>query len=118
MTESETQPSVNSSNTFALSLNVASNFLSLQDQSRSNNTDDVGFYLAVYGGLAAANSVNQSFLIYILCSTDACILFKVFTLFRAFLYAYGGVCAATVIHKKLLVKVLQAPIAFFDITPV
>ena len=43
---------------------------------------------------------------------------KVFTLLRAFLYAYGGICAAKVLHKNLLLSILKAPIAFFDVTPV
>ena len=41
-----------------------------------------------------------------------------FTLLRAFLYAYGGICAAKVLHKKLLLSILKAPVAFFDVTPV
>ena len=41
-----------------------------------------------------------------------------FTLFRAFLFAYGGVEAAKVVHKKLLTSILKAPIGFFDTTPV
>ena len=43
---------------------------------------------------------------------------QVFTLLRAFLYAYGGICAAKVLHKKLLLSILRAPVAFFDVTPV
>ena len=43
---------------------------------------------------------------------------QVFTLLRAFLYAYGGICAAKVLHKKLLLSILKAPVAFFDVTPV
>ena len=48
--------------------------------------DNVRFYLTVFGGLAAANCV--------------------FTLFRAFLFAYGGVCAAVALHDQLFRKVL------------
>ncbi|XP_072165776.1 ATP-binding cassette sub-family C member 10-like [Diadema setosum] len=56
------------------------------------------FYLGVYGGLVGANSI--------------------FTLIRAFLFAYGGIRAATVIHERLLESILKAPISFFDVTPV
>ncbi|CAM9489154.1 unnamed protein product [Lampetra fluviatilis] len=64
---------------------------------RANGSDPVQFYLSVYGALAAGNTV--------------------FTLLRAFLFAYGGVCAARNIHSALLHKVLQAPVSFFDATP-
>ncbi|XP_065061425.1 ATP-binding cassette sub-family C member 10-like [Rhopilema esculentum] len=60
--------------------------------------DDTRFYIIVYGALAGANTV--------------------FTLFRAFLFAYGGVKAAKVVHKKLLTSILKAPIVFFDTTPI
>ena len=49
--------------------------------------DRVLFYLAIYGGLAGANSL--------------------FTLLRAFLFAYGGICAAQKIHKDLLNSILK-----------
>lgn len=49
--------------------------------------DKVMFYLTVYGSLAGANSL--------------------FTLLRAFLFAYGGICAAQKIHKDLLVSILK-----------
>eukprot|EP00058_Branchiostoma_floridae_P004581 XP_002590069.1 hypothetical protein BRAFLDRAFT_83311 [Branchiostoma floridae] len=60
--------------------------------------DDVTFYLTVYGALAGANTI--------------------FTLFRAFLFAYGGICAARVLHDQLLNSILQAKIQFFDTTPI
>ncbi len=49
--------------------------------------DDVKYYLMVYGILAGANSL--------------------FTLARAFLFAYGGICAAVGIHKHLLSSLLK-----------
>ncbi|XP_041353425.1 ATP-binding cassette sub-family C member 10-like [Gigantopelta aegis] len=68
--------------------------------SSSNTTEDsdISFYLTVYGCLAGANSL--------------------FTLSRAFLFAFGGICAAQVIHKHLLSSVLKAPVSFFDTTPI
>nr|QBM06364.1 ATP-binding cassette sub-family C member 7 [Daphnia magna] len=59
---------------------------------------DPTFYLAVYGGIAAANTI--------------------FTFFRAFLFAYGGLKAATFLHSRLVDVVLQAKMIFFDTTPV
>ncbi|GFN76447.1 multidrug resistance-associated protein 7-like [Plakobranchus ocellatus] len=64
----------------------------------NSSSDNLRFYLGIYGGLAGANSL--------------------FTLIRAFLFAYGGICAATVVHKRLLSAVIKAPISFFDSTPI
>ncbi|XP_021246016.1 multidrug resistance-associated protein 7 [Numida meleagris] len=63
----------------------------------SNGSVDVNFYLTVYGGIAGANSL--------------------FTIFRAFLFAYGTIRAAIVIHKRLLQRVIKATVTFFDTTP-
>ncbi|XP_075719658.1 ATP-binding cassette sub-family C member 10 [Rhinoderma darwinii] len=63
-----------------------------------NTTEGISFYLSVYGGIAAANSI--------------------FTALRALLFAYGAIRAATVIHKRLLERVLRATVTFFDTTPV
>ncbi|KAF6033652.1 ABCC10 [Bugula neritina] len=62
----------------------------------SNVSSNVTFYLEVYGGLAVGNTV--------------------FTLFRAFVFAYGGLCAAARLHDKLLGVVTLAPVSFFDTT--
>lgn len=64
----------------------------------SEDNYDPTFYLAIYGGIAAANTI--------------------FTFFRAFLFAYGGLKAATSLHSRLVDAVLQAKIIFFDTTPV
>ncbi|XP_014806693.1 PREDICTED: multidrug resistance-associated protein 7 [Calidris pugnax] len=63
----------------------------------SNGSLDVKFYLIVYGSIAGANSL--------------------FTIFRAFLFAYGAIRAATVIHNRLLQRILKATVTFFDTTP-
>ncbi|CAI9573115.1 unnamed protein product [Staurois parvus] len=63
-----------------------------------NSSGNITFYLSVYGGIAAANSI--------------------FTALRALLFALGTVHAATAIHRRLLQRVLQATVTFFDSTPV
>lgn len=64
----------------------------------NDSSQDVRFYLMVYGCLGAANTV--------------------FTALRAFLFAYGVICAASTIHNRLLDRVLKATVTFFDTTPV
>ncbi|EDV28182.1 uncharacterized protein TRIADDRAFT_21627 [Trichoplax adhaerens] len=64
------------------------------------NTYDsnVTFYLTIYSAIAIGNTM--------------------FTLLRAFSYAYGGICAAKILHNQLFDSVLRAPVQFFDTTPV
>ncbi|XP_068230080.1 ATP-binding cassette sub-family C member 10 isoform X2 [Palaemon carinicauda] len=75
----------------------------LATQELKNSTSSVGvdqdtrFYLTVYGILATSNTL--------------------FTLMRAFLFAYGGLCAAKNLHRKLLDAVLYAKITFFTNNP-
>ncbi|XP_034950577.1 multidrug resistance-associated protein 7 [Chelonus insularis] len=59
-----------------------------------NNTK---YYLSVYGALAFVNSI--------------------FTLIRAFIFAYGGIYAAVSIHKKLLTIIMSARTTFFEFQP-
>eukprot|EP00891_Asterochloris_glomerata_P003413 jgi/Astpho2/3413/e_gw1.00054.14.1_t len=59
-------------------------------------TPDVKFYLYILVSIAAANSV--------------------FTLVRAFSFAFGGLAAAQCLHEQLLQAVIMAPCRFFDIT--
>lgn len=51
------------------------------------------YYLMVYGIIAAANSV--------------------FTLFRAFMFAYGGIKAAKLMHNRLLMAVMEVRNVFW-----
>lgn len=39
------------------------------------------------------------------------------TLIRAFSFAYGGLRAAVMMHDRLIVKIVRAPVSFFDETP-
>ncbi|XP_059473692.1 ATP-binding cassette sub-family C member 10 [Neocloeon triangulifer] len=59
--------------------------------------EEVTFYLIVYGMIAGLNSI--------------------FTLVRAFLFAFGGIKAAASLHTKLLKSVLRGKVNFFDLTP-
>jgi ATP-binding cassette subfamily C (CFTR/MRP) protein 10 len=63
----------------------------------SNDGSNISYYLTVYALLAALNSV--------------------FTLFRAFLFAYGGIYAATYVHKQLLNTVIKVS-TIFECKPV
>ncbi|XP_063242885.1 ATP-binding cassette sub-family C member 10 [Bacillus rossius redtenbacheri] len=59
--------------------------------------DRTQFYLTVYGIMAGLNSL--------------------FTLLRAFLFAYGGLHAAAGIHNLLLKNIVSARVLFFDTSP-
>ncbi|KAJ9574989.1 hypothetical protein L9F63_007846, partial [Diploptera punctata] len=63
-----------------------------------NDGEDFTYYLIIYAVLAVLNTV--------------------FTLFRAFLFAYGGIHAAKNIHERLLNSIIKAKVTFFDVTPV
>ncbi|XP_004473154.1 ATP-binding cassette sub-family C member 10 isoform X1 [Dasypus novemcinctus] len=62
-----------------------------------NGSSDIRFYLTVYASIAGVNS---------LC-----------TLLRAVLFAAGTLRAAGTLHRRLLHRVLMAPVTFFDSTP-
>uniref|UniRef100_H3CLC0 ATP-binding cassette, sub-family C (CFTR/MRP), member 10 n=1 Tax=Tetraodon nigroviridis TaxID=99883 RepID=H3CLC0_TETNG len=81
------------------SKNVSDWWLSywITSTSPNNSSSDLMFYLTVYASIAVANTV--------------------FTAVRAFLFAYGTICAAKRIHDRLLDRVLQATLTFFDTTP-
>ncbi|CAB3365957.1 Hypothetical predicted protein [Cloeon dipterum] len=66
-------------------------------ESKAISVEEVTFYLTVYGFLAGLNTV--------------------FTLCRAFLFAFGGIKAASTLHNKLLKVVLRSKVSFFDVTP-
>lgn len=63
----------------------------------NGSSPDVRFYLTVYASIAGINS---------LC-----------TLLRAVLFAAGTLRATGMLHRRLLQRVLQAPVTFFEATP-
>ncbi|KAJ8945829.1 hypothetical protein NQ318_008713 [Aromia moschata] len=80
----------------------------------TNNSNLYGNYVLMEAGKVIGDSNMYSYLkIYI---GFACVN-TVFTLFRAFLFAYGGVKAATKFHKSLLKSVVKSKLTFFDVTP-
>nr|XP_036860111.1 multidrug resistance-associated protein 7 isoform X3 [Manis javanica] len=68
-----------------------------QPQAAPNGSSDIRFYLTVYATIAGVNS---------LC-----------TFLRAVLFAAGTLRAAATLHRRLLCRVLMAPVTFFDSTP-
>ncbi|XP_078489925.1 ATP-binding cassette sub-family C member 10-like isoform X1 [Ciona intestinalis] len=82
---------------FPLALSDAHYTFLLQDNEPTPANHDVMWYLMIYGIIAGSNSI--------------------FTLIRAFSFAYGGLRAAKVMHHKLLTAIMKAPISFFDTTP-
>nr|DBA27410.1 TPA: hypothetical protein GDO54_011565 [Pyxicephalus adspersus] len=91
-------PSVLSPSLLLFSSRILVSPVSWAEPADQNSSGDITFYLSVYGGIAAANSI--------------------FTALRALLFALGTVQAATAIHKRLLQRVLRATVTFFDSTPV
>lgn len=70
---------------------------SIYGSSIQSMTKDFKQFFIIYVCLAVANSI--------------------FTLLRAFTFAYGGIEAARKLHKLLFNKMLKCRISFFDITP-
>jgi len=62
------------------------------------STGSTRFYLSVFAAIALLNSI--------------------FTLFRAFSFAYGCIIAAKHLHQSLLTSVLRAPMSFFEANPI
>lgn len=89
------------------------NGVTLQDTNSTNITTTFFELEEMNWGLIDNNNMKTFLLIYL---GFAC-LNTVFTLLRAFIFAYGGIVAAKTFHKKLLRTVLQSKCVFFDVTP-
>nr|XP_042909398.1 ABC transporter C family member 13 [Parasteatoda tepidariorum] len=79
--------------------NCSSNFSAFEEMGdlSGKKNRSLSFYLYIYGGLALINSI--------------------FTLFRAFLFAWAGIKAALFLHNSLLQRIVKATVSFFDVTP-
>lgn len=63
-----------------------------------------------------APSSGSSSMTYLYIFIGIAILNSIFTLVRAFIFAYGGVQAAVALHDRLLSAVLKTSLLFFDLT--
>ncbi|XP_029032393.1 ATP-binding cassette sub-family C member 10 [Osmia bicornis bicornis] len=84
-------------NTTATNTTNQSTPVQLQYFLNGYNNPTTGYYLTVYALLVFFNTI--------------------FTLMRAFMFAYGGIQAAITIHKQLLKVVIRAKAVFFEIQP-
>ncbi|XP_029175572.1 multidrug resistance-associated protein 7 [Nylanderia fulva] len=86
---------VTHSNTTTINSTNISRLEKLQFYYDNYSLHDTKYYLTVYSLLAVFNSI--------------------FTLIRAFIFAYGGLQAAITMHKQLLKIIIRAKTTFFDI---
>ena len=66
-----------------------------------------------FASQAAVQDFKQFFTIYV----GLAIANSIFTLVRAFTFAYGGIEAARMLHQSLFHNLLKCSISFFDVTP-
>uniref|UniRef100_A0A7N0ZU15 ABC-type xenobiotic transporter n=2 Tax=Kalanchoe fedtschenkoi TaxID=63787 RepID=A0A7N0ZU15_KALFE len=64
----------------------------------------------------SARAVDST-LSYLVILSTFCLVNSLLTLTRAFSFAYGGLRAAVLMHDKLIMKLVGAPVSFFDDTP-
>ncbi|XP_019052127.1 PREDICTED: ABC transporter C family member 13 isoform X2 [Nelumbo nucifera] len=65
----------------------------------------------------ASHKTNYSTSFYLIILCIFCVANSLLTLIRAFSFAFGGLRAAIRVHNKLLNKLINAPVYFFDQTP-
>ncbi|KAG5537417.1 hypothetical protein RHGRI_024745 [Rhododendron griersonianum] len=85
----------------------------LMQASRNGNDLWLSFWVDVTG--TNKKGYPTSFYLVVLCIF--CAINSLLTLTRAFSFAFGGLRAAIQVHDKLLKKLIDAPIIFFDQTP-
>ncbi|CAF3836416.1 unnamed protein product, partial [Rotaria magnacalcarata] len=65
----------------------------------------------------ATQTADKDFKRFFIIYVSLAIANSLFTLMRAFTFAYGGIAAARKLHKSLLNSLLKCSISFFDATP-
>jgi ATP-binding cassette subfamily C (CFTR/MRP) protein 10 len=65
----------------------------------------------------ATQTINKDFKQFFTIYVCLAIANSIFTLIRAFTFAYGGIEAARQLHRSLFNNLLKCSISFFDITP-
>ncbi|KAF8393024.1 hypothetical protein HHK36_021265 [Tetracentron sinense] len=66
---------------------------------------------------SGSNKTKYSISFYLVILCIFCVVNSLLTLVRAFSFAFGGLRAAIQVHNKLLNKLVNAPVHFFDQTP-
>lgn len=62
-------------------------------------------------------TTNYDFKMFFVIYICLAVINSLFTLVRAFTFAYGGIAAAKTLHQRLLKSLLGCSISFFDVTP-
>ncbi|KAK2986502.1 hypothetical protein RJ640_021377, partial [Escallonia rubra] len=81
----------------------------------SRNGSDL--WLSYWVDTTGLKQEDRSTSFYLVILSMFCILNSLLTLVRAFSFAFGGLRAAVQVHDRLLKKLVDAPVNFFDQTP-
>lgn len=81
----------------------------------SRNGNDL--WLSFWVDTADSNQSKYSTTFYLVILCIFCLVNSLFTLVRAFSFAFGGLRAAIRVHDKLLHNLIDSPVSFFDCTP-
>ncbi|XP_022714739.1 ABC transporter C family member 13 isoform X2 [Durio zibethinus] len=90
-------------------------FLSAVLMQASRNGNDL--WLSYWVDTTESSQAKYSTSFYLLVLCIFCIINSSLTMVRAFSFAFGGLQAAVQVHNKLLNKLINAPVHFFDQTP-
>ncbi|KAK5643745.1 hypothetical protein RI129_007590 [Pyrocoelia pectoralis] len=84
------------------------------NHTNSSYTNSDGVLHYSFWNVVTGGEVKNYLIVYVLLA----VFNSLFTLFRAFLFAYGGIIAASRLHKSFLQSVMWAKVTFFDVSPI